>query len=276
MATFVRRRLDAIARLRDGIRPTVAALPSAFGVLTWLEQRRPLRRTVTPKALHVARNLLFAVLSAAVVQLAERPLVRRTARAVERDRLGLLPALRLPRLLEDVFAVVLMDYTLYVWHVLTHRVPALWRFHAVHHVDRDLDASTALRFHAGELLLSVPWRVAQVRLIGVSSTALATWQTLLLLSIMFHHSNVRLPVALERVLARVVVTPRLHGIHHSVRRDETDSNWSSGLTLWDWLHGTLCTDVPQDAIEIGAPGYAASDDDSLPRLLALPFQTRDP
>jgi sterol desaturase/sphingolipid hydroxylase (fatty acid hydroxylase superfamily) len=123
--------------------------------------------------------------------------------------------------------------------VLTHRVPLLWRFHLVHHVDLDLDASTALRFHFGELLFSVPWRAAQVIVIGVSPTSYLVWQGLVFFSILFHHSNVALPIKLERWVVRFVVTPRMHGIHHSVVRGETDANWSSGLALWDWLHGTF-------------------------------------
>src|SRR3546814_2584537 len=107
-----------------------------------------------------------------------------------------------------------MYYTLYVWHLLLHRVPLLWRCHVAHHVDLDLDASTALRFHFAELALSVPWRAAQIVLIGVSPRALSVWQTALLLSVLFHHSNARLPPAMERRLNRLIVTPRMHGIHH--------------------------------------------------------------
>src|SRR5581483_488306 len=145
-------------------------------------------------------------------------------------------------------------------------------FHVVHHLDRDLDASTAVRFHFGELAISTVWRAAQVVAIGVAPDALAVWQTATLVSVLFHHSNVRLPIALERALARVVVTPRLHGIHHSTVRAETDSNWSSGLVVWDRLHGTLRVDVPQDAIEIGVPAYRSAADAALPRILALPFE----
>ena len=148
-----------------------------------------------------------------------------------------------------------MDYTLYVWHVLTHRVPFLWRFHVVHHVDLDLDASTALRFHFAEIVISIGWRIGQVVLIGVPPLALSAWQTATLVSIMFHHANVRLPIAAERRLNRFVVTPRMHGIHHSIVREETDSNWSSGLTLWDRLHGTLRLDVSQDEVTIEVPAY---------------------
>jgi sterol desaturase/sphingolipid hydroxylase (fatty acid hydroxylase superfamily) len=224
----------------------------------------------------VPRNLGVAALSAATVQLVEMPLVRPLAGLVETNRLGVVPALRLPRWLDVALAVLLMDYTLYVWHVLTHRVPFLWRLHLVHHVDRDLDVSTALRFHCAEILVSVPWRAAQVTAIGVRPRALAAWQTLLMLSILFHHSNVRLPLALERRLMRLIVTPRMHGIHHSAVEDETNSNWSSGLTLWDRLHGTLRLDVPQNAITIGVPAYTTAEDVTLPRIVALPFVPQRP
>ncbi|HWQ32092.1 MAG TPA: sterol desaturase family protein [Blastocatellia bacterium] len=243
----------------------------AFGALVWLERRRPLRRQVESKTVRAARNLTIAACGAVALQLAERPVVQPLARRVEEQRLGLLKISRLPLWLEVSLAAALMDYTLYVWHYLMHRVPVLWRFHIVHHIDLDLDASTALRFHFGELLLSVPWRAAQVRLIGVSPLALSVWQTLLLLSVMFHHSNVRLPVEVERRLNQFIVTPRLHGIHHSVCETETDSNWSSGLTLWDWLHGTLRLDVPQSEITIGVPAYRRKDEVTLPQMLALPF-----
>jgi sterol desaturase/sphingolipid hydroxylase (fatty acid hydroxylase superfamily) len=121
---------------------------------------------------------------------------------------------------------------LYLWHILTHRLPFLWKMHVVHHLDRDLTATTAVRFHAAELMISSLWRVAQIVLIGVTPCHLSQWQALTLVSVLFHHSNVRLPLWLERGLALVIVTPRIHGIHHSIVLGETDSNWSSGLTMW--------------------------------------------
>jgi len=141
----------------------------------------------------------------------------------------------------------------------------------VHHVDRDLDASTALRFHFGEMALSVFFRMAQVRLLGVSPTAASVWQTLLLASIAFHHSNLRLPPHIERRLVRFIVTPRMHGIHHSDHRDETNTNWSSLFSWWDRLHGTLRLDIPQDAIEIGVPAYQDPRDVTVGRIIVLPF-----
>ncbi|HEY9402566.1 MAG TPA: sterol desaturase family protein [Pyrinomonadaceae bacterium] len=243
----------------------------AFGALVWLEQRRPLRRPVESKLERDARNLAVAGVAALALQVAERPVVERLTALVERRKVGLLKQVALPRTLEVALAIVLLDYTLYVWHVLTHRVDALWRFHLVHHADLDLDASTALRFHFGELVLSVAWRAAQVLLIGVSPQSLSAWQSLLFVSILFHHSNARLPVEVERRLNKLVVTPRMHGIHHSTLRGERDANWSSGLTLWDRLHGTLRLNVPQGQIEIGLPAYRAPEELGLVEILKMPF-----
>jgi sterol desaturase/sphingolipid hydroxylase (fatty acid hydroxylase superfamily) len=176
----------------------------------------------------------------------------------------------------DALAVLLLDYTLYWWHVAEHRLPWLYRFHAVHHADLDLDTSTALRFHFGEFVASIPWRAAQIAGIGASPRALRCWQRLTTLEVMFHHSNVRLPLAVERLLGAVLVTPRLHGIHHSVLPDEQDSNWSSGLTLWDRLHGSYRGDVPQAALEIGLAGLRDPAAVSLPRIVAMPFRREQP
>jgi sterol desaturase/sphingolipid hydroxylase (fatty acid hydroxylase superfamily) len=253
-----------------------ALVLGAFGALVWLERRRPLRVERESKLARSARNLAVATVGAVALRLTEAPLAESLTALVERRRWGLLKLARLPVWLEVAGAVVLLDYTLYLWHVLTHRVPGLWRFHVVHHIDLDLDTTTALRFHFAELLISVPWRAAQILVLGVSPLAFSVWQTLLMLSILFHHSNVRLPVELERRLNLFLVTPRMHGIHHSSLEEETNSNWSSGLTLWDRLHGTLRLDVPQDEIEIGVPAYQDPREVGLTNILALPFGEERP
>ncbi len=243
-----------------------------FAALVWLERRQALRqRKVEPKLRRDIRNLAVGGFGAIALQVAERPIVAPLARLVWRRRWGLLQQMRLPLGAEVALAVVLMDYTLYLWHVLEHQVPWLWRFHLVHHADLDMDASTALRFHFAELTVSVPWRAAQVMVIGVSPLALSAWQTFLFCSILFHHSNVGLPIGLERRISRLVMTPRLHGIHHSIIEEEANSNWSSGLTVWDWLHGTLRRNVPQPAITIGVPSYRDPAELTLPKVLAMPF-----
>jgi len=251
-------------------------IAGAFGALWWLEQRRPLRQTIEGKPGRNARNLAVAALGAAALQLAERPVIAPLTALVERRNLGLLRRLRLAAWMEVTLAVVLLDYTLYLWHVLTHRVSCLWRFHLVHHVDLDLDASTALRFHFGELICSVPWRAAQVLALGITPASFSAWQRLLFLSILFHHSNLRLPIRIERWLNRLLVTPHMHGIHHSMVSGEMNSNWSSGLTLWDRLHGTLKLNVPQEEITIGVPAYRRTEELTLMNILKLPFGEERP
>lgn len=248
------------------------AAPATFAGLFWLETRRPLRRRVEPKPRRNVRNLAFAALSSLVVWSLERPVALRFAAAAEARGWGLLGLAVLPSWAKTLLALAALDYTLWVWHVLNHKAPFLWRFHRVHHADLDLDASTALRFHFGEMILSIPWRAAQIALIGVSPQALALWQGATLISILFHHADLELPERLESRLGWFIVTPRLHGIHHSAVREERDSNWSSGLTLWDILHGTLRRDVPQTDIRIGVPGIRTASETGLGRMLALPWR----
>jgi sterol desaturase/sphingolipid hydroxylase (fatty acid hydroxylase superfamily) len=249
------------------------------GTFIWLvslELRRPLRRSVESKLKRDIRNLAVAGISAGMLQILERPVTGPLSRWVEKHHIGLLKMRPLSPKLEIGLAIGLLDYTLYLWHVLAHKAPFLWRFHQVHHVDLDMDASTALRFHFGELAISVLWRAVQICLIGVSPRALAIWQTALLLEIMFHHSNVKLPLPLEKWLGRIVVTPRMHAIHHSVQESETNSNWSSGLTIWDWLHGTLKVRETDCPVTIGVPAYSNADEMTLRKILQMPFSKQKP
>jgi len=245
---------------------------TAGALILWFEKRRPLRaRGVEPKVARNARNLAVAGIAAIMVQFVELPVALPLAAMAEQRGWGLLQMASLPIWLELPAAVLAMDYTLYWWHVATHRVKFLWRFHLPHHADLDMDASTALRFHFGEVALSVVWRAAQVVLIGLSPLAFSVWQTALVVSILFHHSNIRLAPETERRLSRWLVTPGMHAIHHSAVEDETNSNWSSGLAIWDRLHGTYRLDVPQDEITIGVPAYRNPKELTLPKVLKMPF-----
>lgn len=247
-----------------------------FATLLWLEHRRPLRRQTDSKLTRDIRNLAMAALSATAIRLTERPVTGPLTQLIERKRWGLVPRLQLPAWLEVLLSVVLLDYTLYLWHILTHKMPVLWRFHRVHHADLDLDASTALRFHGAEMLLSVPWRAAQVVVIGVVPLALSVWQTATLLAILWHHANVEVPLRLERWLCRLVVTPRMHGIHHSMVQEEADANWSTIFAFPDSLHRTLKLHVPQQAVTIGVPAYRYPQQLTLAKIIAMPFGKQRP
>ncbi|MGZ8156464.1 MAG: sterol desaturase family protein [Burkholderiales bacterium] len=246
-------------------------LAAGIAALLVLERRRPLRMAVESPARRFARNVAVGAITAAVVTAIERPVVERVSAVAEKTGCGLVSRLPLPDGLKTALAVALMDYTLYWWHVLLHRVPVLWRLHVPHHIDRDLDASTGIRFHFAEFLASVPWRCAQILAIGVSPGALAMWQRLTLAEVLFHHSNVRLPRRMDDWLARFIVTPRLHGVHHSVERAERDSNFSSGLTIWDRLHATACP-AARDDVTIGLPPYDSPRSVTFRETLLLPFR----
>ncbi|HVT02447.1 MAG TPA: sterol desaturase family protein [Thermoanaerobaculia bacterium] len=249
--------------------------PAVIGgvfIMMWLaEALRPLRVRVEPRLRHTIRNLSTGGISLALLTLLQAPVLVPVAQWAERYGIGMVRWLGLPKPWNVIVAIILLDYTLWWWHWASHMVPVLWRFHLVHHVDLDLDSSTALRFHFGELALSILYRAVQIAVIGANPFSVWLWQTILFASILFHHGNLRLPQRFERILNRFVVTPRMHGIHHSDRRKETDSNWSSLLSIWDLLHGTLRLDVPDETITIGVPAYRRPEEVSFARIQLLPL-----
>lgn len=249
--------------------------------LFMLERRYPLRQSALDEASRRGlRNVGLAALSGAAIAATETPLTSRACQYVELRRIGLLPRLALPARVERLVGLLILDYSLYWWHILLHRVPWLWRAHRVHHLDFKLDITTAARFHFVEFVASVPWRLGQILLIGVNQPLLTLWQRLTVLEVAFHHSNLRLAPALDRGIRLAVMTPRLHGIHHSIVAEQTDSNYSSGLSIWDHLHNTYrcdepaCSGKPQP-VTIGSPDDPYRRPRSFPALVTLPFATHD-
>ncbi len=165
--------------------------------------------------------------------------------------------------------LVLLDLLLYGWHRANHRVSFLWRFHAVHHLDRRLDSTTALRFHLGEVLLSASARAGVIIVLAVPLTSVLVFETVVLLATLFHHSALRLPPRLEQRLARLVVTPSIHWVHHRRRQRDTDANYSTVLSLWDPLFRSRSPTLRVAAMELGVEGR---DEATLPVLLFAPFR----
>lgn len=248
-----------------------AAAGATFLVLLLLESRRSLRRPVEPKSHRVARNAALLASSAVCVAFLQAAFLAALIAGIERGRVGLLWLLPLSDGWRMAIGALLLDYTLWHWHRWNHVVPFLWRFHVIHHADRGLDASTGARFHFGEMSLSVGFRALQVVVTGADALTLAVWNALLIPSVLFHHSNLRLSPRVERLLLPFIVTPRMHTIHHSNFKEETDSNWSSLLSIWDRLHGTLRLDVPLDAVTIGVPAYGRPEAVTLGRMLIGPL-----
>jgi sterol desaturase/sphingolipid hydroxylase (fatty acid hydroxylase superfamily) len=231
--------------------------------LVILERAFPLRSRREPLPPRLLRNLSLGAVSFAVVRGLEQPLVLRAADWAAKHQQGVLYWLAAPPPVRALLSFLWLDYTLYLWHRATHQLPALWRLHAVHHSDRDLDLSTAARFHALEMLVSVPYRLVQVVLFGLDAGEIASWRGWLSASVLFHHSNLRLPYQLESALALLLVTPRLHGFHHSELTHEQHGNWSSVLSVWDRLHGSFVYPSRDAAHVIGVQGLRGSGLDEL-------------
>ncbi|AMV70691.1 sterol desaturase [Desulfuromonas sp. DDH964] len=239
-----------------------------------LERFFHLRRTKRPLTGRLLVNLTFAAVAFVTVAITVRPAAEATLGWTGRSAFGLAQLAAIPPGLRPVLAFLLMDLTFYWWHRANHRIPLLWRFHNIHHIDPDLDVSTAFHFHFGELAFSSAFRVAQIGLIGPSLGSYLLYETFFQTGTLFHHSNVRLPIRAERLLVRFIVTPRMHGIHHSQVRGETNSNYSTLFSFWDRLHRTLGLNIPQDAIDIGIQGYAGERDNALGNALLAPFRTQ--
>ena len=152
--------------------------------------------------------------------------------------IGAFNAIELPLWAEVLASFVLLDFAMWLQHLLTHKVPVLWRLHKVHHADPDLDVSTAIRFHPGEIVFSVMWKVGWVIVLGVSAPVIIAFELWLVANAIFNHGNVGLPRSLDRFLRGFLVTPDMHLVHHSVLVPEQQSNYGFALTVWDRLFGT--------------------------------------
>lgn len=256
--------------------PTYAGLAIAglFLVLLFIERKLPLRKWRHPSPRRLIVNLVVSALAIGVAVAWVRPFATAAMQTVEGRHFGLLQWLALPPVPAFVAGVLLLDLSFYLWHRSNHRLPFLWRFHVVHHIDPDLDVSTAFRFHFGEVALSAAFRVAQILLIGASPLTVAIYELMFQVNTLIQHSNVRLPIHVERFLNHVLVTPRMHGIHHSIVEREDMSNFSVVFVWWDRLLRTMRLNVPQQSIIIGIPAYDAGPDNAPGALLLLPFHTQ--
>jgi sterol desaturase/sphingolipid hydroxylase (fatty acid hydroxylase superfamily) len=246
-------------------------LVAVFLLLLALEAVCPLRRRSRARSQRLPVNFALTATVMAAGLWVVRPLALAASFwAVDRN-FGLLRLVKIPDPAAILLGLVLMDLTFYWWHRANHRFFLLWRFHSVHHLDPDLDVTTATRFHFGEVLYSTTFRVLQVGLLGVDIFTFLLYEATYQFANMFQHANLRLPLGLERVLNKIVVTPRMHGIHHSVVGEEVGSNFSVVFRWWDALHCTLRLNVPQQDIIIGVAGYLSPEHNRLWPLVVLPF-----
>jgi sterol desaturase/sphingolipid hydroxylase (fatty acid hydroxylase superfamily) len=249
-------------------------IPAAIVALFLLERSFPLRKAKSPLGVRLFVNAVISALALATALVVVTPVATAVLQLVSEKHWGLTQIISTHVAVQAVVAFLLLDLSFYYWHRANHAWPLLWRFHNAHHIDPDLDVSTAMRFHVVEIGYSAAFRALQVLIIGGAPWLFIAYETAFQLNTLFHHSNVRLPVAMERWLNLVIVTPRMHGIHHSKRFDELNSNWSSVFSWWDRLHGTLRLNVPQADIDIGVAGYSLPQDNGVRSVLAMPFRTQ--
>lgn len=189
------------------------------------------------------------------------------------DGWGLFNLIQLPNWLELILAIVLLDLLIYAQHVATHHIPILWRFHKVHHADRDIDVTTALRFHPVEIVASMAYKIACVYLLGPAALAVIIFEVILNASAMFNHANIRVPLQIDALMRRLIVTPDMHRVHHSTRIAETNSNYGFFLSIWDRLFRTYISQpaAGHDNVIIGLEEHQTSKPNTILWSLVLPF-----
>lgn len=237
----------------------------------WVAPRRALSM---PRSARWASNLGLVALDSVIVRLLFPAALIGVAAVAEREGWGLLRYYEVPTPIAVVVAVVALDLVVYLQHVMVHAVPVLWRLHRVHHADLDFDVTTGSRFHPLEIVLSMLIKFAAVLVLGPPVLAVLIFEVLLNATSMFNHSNVALPLGIDRVLRWFLVTPDMHRVHHSIEDDEVNSNFGFSLPWWDRLFGTY-RDQPRGGhvnMTIGIDGYRDPHQvDRLPGMLMLPF-----
>ncbi len=246
-----------------------------FLLFAALEAWAPRRARTQPRSRRWFTNwaiVIIDTLSLRALAIAMPALAVGAALDAQANGYGLLNALEWPPLFEGLLAILFFDFAIWLQHLITHKLPLLWRLHRVHHADRDIDVTTAVRFHPLEILLSMLLKIGLVYLLGPAAWAILAFEVLLNGTAMFNHANLNLPRWLDALIRTVLVTPDMHRIHHSTRREEHDSNYGFALSLWDRIFGTYIAE-PKGGEEALKTGLQWQDDRParLGWSLALPF-----
>lgn len=252
----------------------LAIFVGIFVAIALWERATPMRRLVEARPRRWATNWGLSVIDAAIVRLLFGAAAVGAALDAEAGGWGLFNALDWPLWLEVVVVFVVLDFAIWLQHLLSHKIPVLWRLHRVHHADRDIDVSTGIRFHPGEIALSMLFKIGLVYALGAPALAVITFEAVLNGASMFNHGNLRLPPRVDRALRQVIVTPDMHRVHHSIVRAEHDTNYGFNLSIWDRVFGTY-TDQPEGGHQGMTIGLADHQDSAPSRLgwtLAFPFE----
>ena len=255
-----------------------AVFAGVFLVMAAVEFFWPKRKLIASKGRRWLTNIGISVTAGVLIRLMATAIVPIAAVAVafyaEDHQIGLLNHAPWPAWVKVAVSLVLLDLAIWAQHLASHKIPVLWRLHKVHHADRDIDVTTAVRFHPIEIGLSMLWKIVVVLALGAPPLAVFLFEVILNACAMFNHANVALPGWADAILRLVVVTPDMHRVHHSVRRREHDSNYGFNLSLWDRLFRTY-TAQPEgghQGMTIGLNTYQNEEPSKLGWSLVLPFR----
>ncbi len=254
----------------------LGAFLGVFALMALWEFMAPRRRLSVSRWVRWPNNLAIVALDTLLVRVIFPAAAVGLALVGEQRGWGLLNAVAIPDWLKIAAAVVALDLVIYLQHVMFHAVPALWRLHRMHHADLDFDVTTGVRFHPVEILLSMLIKLAAVVALGAPALAVLIFEVLLNATSMFNHSNVRMPVVLDRVLRWIVVTPEMHRVHHSILPHETNSNFGFNAPWWDRLFGTYRAqpEAGHERMTIGIAQFRDPRELWLDRLLLQPLRVR--
>lgn len=218
-----------------------SAFLSLFAIFALLEALAPRRRRAQSRSSRWTTNLAIVAIDTLTLRaMAWAVPLLATGAALDASLhgWGLLNALNWPLWLEGIVTILVLDFAIWLQHLITHKVPLFWRFHRVHHADRDLDVTTAVRFHPVEIAASMGLKIILIYALGPPAMAVVAFEGLLNGTALFNHANLRLPLGLDRALRLILVTPDMHRVHHSTLRAEHDSNYGFALSIWDRLFRT--------------------------------------
>lgn len=244
-----------------------------FLIMALLEIAMPRKQRVLGKGQRWLTNISLVIVNTLALRLIMPILAVGMANYAAGQGWGLLALVNLPIWVEIIIAFILLDMLIYAQHIAFHKVPILWRFHKVHHADRDLDVTSGARFHPIEAVFSMAYKLLCIALIGPAAVAVFLFEVVLNAASMFNHANVRLPLGLDRLLRLFIVTPDMHRVHHSVIERETNSNYSFFLTIWDRMFGTYTAQPEKghDGMTVGLSEYQDSKPANLIWSLLVPF-----
>jgi len=246
------------------------------GLLTFLiwELLSPYRPGTISKLKRWIINLAFTGFNNIILSLLFAAATVQACQYVSVNRLGILNSIEMPHWQKTLLTIIILDFMLYIWHLLNHVVPFLWDLHRVHHCDLNMDVSTATRFHIGELAISKVITICLILFLGVDVYGLFLFETLVIMATQFHHSSLKISVWIENFFWILFVPPSMHRIHHSVVIKERDSNYGIIFSLWDRILGTLLTDIDQTEIRIGVGSYQRQEKLNFHHLLMMPLTRR--